>query len=54
MVKPNYLYPVGKIIIFAREPVVGKVKTRLASSIGNDAAVKIHIEIQWRWPVIVI
>jgi rSAM/selenodomain-associated transferase 1 len=24
--------------------VVGKVKTRLASSIGNDAAVKIHIE----------
>ena len=44
MVKPNYRYPVGKIIIFAREPVVGKVKTRLASSIGDDEAVKIHID----------
>ncbi len=44
MVKPAYRYPVGKILIFAKEPVLGKVKTRLASSIGDDGAVRVHIE----------
>jgi len=33
------------IIIFARNPELGKVKTRLASTIGDDRALKIYIEL---------
>ncbi len=32
----------GLLIIFAREPVPGRVKTRLAKDIGNDAAAELY------------
>lgn len=42
MTNYNYRYPEGKIIIFAKEPVMGKVKTRLARGIGEAAALQFH------------
>jgi rSAM/selenodomain-associated transferase 1 len=42
MTNYNYRYPEGKIIIFAKEPVLGKVKTRLARGIGETAALQFH------------
>lgn len=42
MTKRTYRYPAGKIIIFAKEPVAGRVKTRLAREIGDEAALRIH------------
>ena len=42
MTELGYRYPAGNIIIFAKEPVAGKVKTRLASSIGDQAALQFH------------
>jgi len=42
MTEQGYRYPAGKIIVFAKEPVAGKVKTRLASSIGDEAALQFH------------
>lgn len=35
-------YPRGRILIFAKAPVSGEVKTRLAQGIGYDEAAKIH------------
>ena len=32
----SYRYPVGRLLIFARAPVAGAVKTRLAAGIGAD------------------
>ena len=40
----RYSNPAGRIIIFAKEPVMGRVKTRLASSIGDDAALQLHVK----------
>ena len=42
MTNSNYRYPQGKIIVFAKEPVLGKVKTRLARAIGETAALQFH------------
>ena len=42
MTNNSYRYPQGKILIFAKEPVAGKVKTRLARSIGEAAALQFH------------
>ena len=39
-----FSYPAGKILIFAREPIKGRVKTRLACDIGDQAAMRIHQE----------
>ena len=39
-----YRYPAGRIIVFAKEPVAGHVKTRLARDIGDEAALRIHQE----------
>ncbi|MCY7293150.1 MAG: TIGR04282 family arsenosugar biosynthesis glycosyltransferase [Ferruginibacter sp.] len=33
------------LIIFARKPIVGKVKTRLAKSIGEDKALQVYIKL---------
>lgn len=33
------------LLIFTRNPELGKVKTRLAKSIGNDKALKVYIEL---------
>ncbi len=33
------------IIIFIRNPILGKVKTRLAMCIGNEAALKVYIKL---------
>jgi rSAM/selenodomain-associated transferase 1 len=38
----NFKYPSAKILVFAKAPVEGKVKTRLASSIGDLAALRFH------------
>ncbi len=35
----------AKIIVFARAPLKGQVKTRLASSIGDDRALDIYLEL---------
>ena len=45
MAEHQFSSPAGKILVFAREPVVGHVKTRLARSIGDQAAVQFHQEI---------
>ncbi len=44
MTDKDYKYPSAKIIIFAKAPVEGKVKTRLASTIGDQAALRFHEE----------
>lgn len=40
----NFHFPTSKkaLIIFTRNPVLGKVKTRLAKTIGNEAALNIY------------
>ena len=40
------------IIIFISNPILGKVKTRLAMSIGNEAALKVYIKLLQRTNVI--
>jgi rSAM/selenodomain-associated transferase 1 len=35
-------YPHGRILVFAKAPVSGEVKTRLAQGIGDDEATRIH------------
>lgn len=42
MTNHNFRYPEGKIIVFAKEPVLGKVKTRLARAIGEAGALQFH------------
>ncbi len=36
------LFPDGKLIIFSKAPVPGKVKTRLISELGADGAARLH------------
>lgn len=45
MAEHQFSSPTGKILVFAREPIVGNVKTRLARSIGDQAALQFHQEI---------
>lgn len=42
MIKTGFKYPSAKIIVFAKAPVEGAVKTRLARSIGDQAALCFH------------
>ncbi len=37
-----YRYPAGRILVFAKAPLVGQVKTRLASGIGDRAAAALY------------
>ncbi|GMQ88968.1 MAG: TIGR04282 family arsenosugar biosynthesis glycosyltransferase [Gammaproteobacteria bacterium] len=37
-----YRYPVGRILVFAKAPLAGQVKTRLASEIGDKAAAALY------------
>ena len=41
------LYPDSRILVFCKAPVAGKVKTRLAEKIGEDAAATIHEYLAW-------
>ena len=45
MAEHQFSSPAGKILVFAREPVAGNVKTRLARTIGDQAAVQFHQEV---------
>lgn len=42
---PGLQYPHGKIIIFARAPHAGMVKTRLASSLGDEQALQVYLQL---------
>ena len=37
-----YRYPAGRILVFAKAPLAGQVKTRLASEIGHKAAATLY------------
>ena len=39
---PTCRYPAGRLLVFARAPVAGAVKTRLAASIGAQAAARLY------------
>ena len=39
---PAYRYPAGRILVFAKAPLAGQVKTRLASGIGDRAAAALY------------
>ena len=41
----HWQYPAARILVFARAPVAGQVKTRLAAAIGDQAAADIYA--QW-------
>ena len=38
----RFKYPKGRIVIFAREPRAGEVKTRLAAGIGAESALRLY------------
>jgi len=40
--QPDYQYPAGRILVFAKPPVAGEVKTRLAAHIGEQAAAALY------------
>jgi len=40
--QPDYRYPDGRILVFAKAPVAGEVKTRLAAQIGKQAAALLY------------
>ena len=40
--QPDYHYPNGRILLFAKAPVPGEVKTRLAAGIGEQAAATLY------------
>jgi len=40
----DFKYPSAIILVFAKAPIEGKVKTRLASSIGDEAALRFHVQ----------
>jgi len=40
--QPDYRYPDGRILVFAKAPVPGEVKTRLAAQIGKQAAAALY------------
>jgi hypothetical protein len=39
---PAYRYPTGRILVFAKAPLAGQVKTRLATAIGDEAAAALY------------
>ena len=39
---PRFSYPAARIMLFAREPKLGAVKTRLAARIGAEAALRLY------------
>jgi rSAM/selenodomain-associated transferase 1 len=42
---PAYRYPTGRILVFAKAPLAGQVKTRLASGIGDQAAATLYAQL---------
>ncbi|MEA2078389.1 MAG: TIGR04282 family arsenosugar biosynthesis glycosyltransferase [Pseudomonadota bacterium] len=40
--QPDFQYPAGRILVFAKAPVAGEVKTRLAAHIGKQAAAVLY------------
>ncbi|WP_455235316.1 TIGR04282 family arsenosugar biosynthesis glycosyltransferase [Thiogranum longum] len=40
-----WAYPSGRILVFAKAPVAGRVKTRLAARIGAQRAAELHAEL---------
>lgn len=38
----DYRFPRGRILVFTRQPVAGKVKTRLAAAIGDQQAAQVY------------
>lgn len=40
-------YPQGRIMVFCKAPEAGKVKTRLAVSVGEQAAATVHEYLAW-------
>ncbi|MDT8383103.1 MAG: TIGR04282 family arsenosugar biosynthesis glycosyltransferase [Gammaproteobacteria bacterium] len=43
----DLLYPDGRIMVFCKAPEPGRVKTRLAASIGDAAAATVHEYLAW-------
>ena len=41
----QYAFPSARILVFSRAPVYGQVKTRLASRIGKQAALDVHLRL---------
>lgn len=41
---PNWLYPASRILVFAKTPRAGQVKTRLAKAIGAEEAARVYGE----------
>jgi len=41
-------YPRGRIMVFCKAPEVGKVKTRLAVSVGDQVAATVHEFLAWQ------
>jgi len=41
---PNWLYPASRILVFAKAPRPGQVKTRLAKAIGAEEAARVYSE----------
>lgn len=41
---PNWLYPASRILVFAKAPRAGQVKTRLAKAIGAEEAARVYGE----------
>lgn len=39
---PRFRYPAARIMLFAREPKLGAVKTRLAAQIGDESALRLY------------
>ena len=33
------------VIVFVKNPILGKVKTRVAASVGNEKAVEVYVEL---------
>ena len=44
----SYRYPESRILIFARTPLPGKVKTRLAPALGEQGAARLHARLVMR------
>ena len=45
---PSYLFPHARLLIFAKAPVPGRVKTRLAQQLGMRGAARLYKHLLWR------